>query len=583
MGREGKLSITGAEHEEYEFRAFVSGPIVEDRLAFNFGLRHYEYGGEYDNIGPGGGVVGQEETSGANATLHWTPTDNFSATLRGSYFQDDDGHPVNHIGIDSPDLNCFLTNFRGYYCGEIPGSDVVDLELDPANPYGIERETIRGNLELEWDVNDYTITSLTGYGKEDEDWLVDFAWETNEFFLWRGRTATINEVLEYKSQEVRVASPADSSIRWLAGVYLYDEESLDPVDLTTADVSNQAVFAQIEFDLGDQWVATLEGRVAEDEISSVNTAGLSFNETFDSFTPRASLTWKQSDDANVYLTVGKGTKPGGFNTSILGRSVPPDEQERLTDAGFLKVDEEEAWTYELGTKRSFADGRVDLTAAVFFIDWADQQLTTAEPYTDVNGLPDTLALIKNVGQTDVTGLELGVLARLSDELTFNFTYGYTNAELQEACDTEWGAFQGPDPIRCDQIQFPGAADAAGNITPNAPEHTAAMTLDYARPLQSGREFFLRGDVTYESTRYAQVFNLAETGSSTIVNLRGGLAADNWRLSLYVKNLTDDDTVDSIIRFIDFDTLFFGLRRAFQVHYPKGRQIGATFEYRFGQQ
>jgi outer membrane receptor protein involved in Fe transport len=577
---EGKVTVRGAEHEEYEARGFVSGPLIDNKLAFNFGARHYEYGGEYDNIGPGGGTVGQEQTDGVFGSLYYTPSDTFSLTFRANYFQDDDGHPVNHIGVDSPQLNCFLPNFRGYYCGEIPGSDVVDLELDPAFSFGIERETMRGNLELAWDVNDYTITSLTSYGKEDEDWLVDFAWETNEFFLWQGRTQTINEVIEYSSQEFRVASPADRKVRWLAGIYLYDEESRDPVGLTESEVQNQAAFAQVEVDLGEQWVASLEGRVGEDEITSLNTAGLTFSESFNNFTPRASLTWNQSEDANVYFTISKGTKPGGFNTGVLGASVPASEQARL--AGFFEIKEEEAWNYEIGTKRSFADGRINFTLAAFFIDWAEQQLTTAEPYTDVNGDPDTLSLIKNVGQTDVTGLELAVNARLTDELDLTFTYGYTNAELQSACDTEWGAFRGPDPTRCNQVEFPGAADAAGNITPNAPEHTAALTLDYIRPIRNGREFFLRSDLAYESTRYAQVFNLAETGASTVWNLRGGVSGENWRASLWVRNVTDDDTVDSIIRFIDFDTLFFGLRRAFQVAYPRGRQLGATFEYRFGQ-
>ncbi len=39
---EAKILATAADHDEFEARAFVSGPIIEDRLAFNIGVRHFE-------------------------------------------------------------------------------------------------------------------------------------------------------------------------------------------------------------------------------------------------------------------------------------------------------------------------------------------------------------------------------------------------------------------------------------------------------------------------------------------------------------------------------------------------------------
>lgn len=576
---EGKLTARLAEHEEYEIRTFVSGPIIEDTLAFNLGLRHYEYGGEYDNIGPGGTTLGQEDTDSVYGTLLWTPTDNFSAELSLTWFEDEDGHPVNDLAIDSPELNCFLPNFRGYFCGTVPNRGALDLEIDPTLDYGIERETFRSSLKLEYDWNDYTVTAVTATAKEDEDWLVDFGWETNEFFLWQGRTTTINEELEYNSTELRISSPGEGAFRWLAGFYFYDEESLDPVAIVSSEVENQALFAQVEFDFNDRWSLGLEARWAEDEITEFNSAGIELNDTFDSFTPRATLTWQQDDNGNIYFTMAKGTKPGDFNGGVFGADVPAAEQARL--APLLIVDEEEAWNYELGLKRTVMDGRVDLTAAVFYIDWSEQQLTSSEPFIDINGVPDTLAIIRNIGETEVTGMELGVFANVTDNLNMSLTWGWSDAEIKKNCDSEWGAFRGPDTLRCDQTTFPGAADTAGNRTPNAPEHTASLRANYTRPLANGVEWFIGGDFNYESTRYAQVFNLAETGDSKVVNLRTGFGGERWRATLWGKNLTDDDSVDSIIRFIDFDTLFFGLRRAFQAGYPRGRQVGINFDYRFG--
>ncbi len=582
---ESKVSTTLAEHDEYEFRAFVSGPIIQDKLAFNLGARHFQFGGDYTNIGPGGGRIADEQTDSIGGVLHFTPTEALSAILRLDYFEDDDGQTAGHVAIDGPDLNCFLSTPRGYYCGKIPGSKTVNLDLNNRNDYGQKRDTFRSNLEINWEVfGGYTVTSLSGYAEENQHGVTDGDSKANRNPARAGQWTEAEVDVEYKSTELRITSPADSPIRWLSGIYFYDQDSSDTFTFatgapsaTSGKVRNQAVFGSLEFDLGKQWTMSVEARYAEDKITSITGSGLVLNDTFDSFSPRAAVSWQPTDAGSVYFTVGKGTKPGAFNANVLGANVPPAERERL--GGFIAVDEEEAWTYELGTKYSLVKHRLDLTAAVFFIDWSGQQLTTAEPFTNTSNTLGSLSLIRNIGQTDITGFELGVLAQVTDQVDINLTYGYANAEIQKACDVEYGGFVGADPDRCDQTAFPGGADTAGNITPNAPEHTASLSAAYTRPVREDIDFFARGDVTYESTRYDQIYNLAETGSSTVVNLRTGVSWDSWRLTLWARNLTDDDTPDSVGRFLDFDSS--PLRRDFTAHYPRRRQIGATFEYLFG--
>lgn len=582
---ESKLSTTVAEHDEYEFRAFVSGPIINDKLAFNLGARRYAFGGDYRNIGPGGGTVGDEQTDSINGVLHFTPTDALSATLRLDYFEDDDGQTAGHVAIDGPDLNCFLDTPRGYYCGKVPGSKTVNLDLNNRDDYGQRRDTFRSSLEINWEVlGGYTITSLSGYAEENQVGVTDGDSKANRNPSRATQWTEANIDVKYKSTELRITSPGDSRLRWLAGVYLYDQKSSDVFTFasgapsaTAGKVENRAAFGGAEFDLSEQWTVSVEARYAEDEITSITSSGLVLNDTFDSFSPRMAVSWQPTDAGNVYFTVGKGSKPGAFNANVLGANVPPAERERL--AGFIAVDEEEAWTYELGTKYSLVRNRLDLTAAVFFIDWSGQQLTTAEPFTNTSDTIGSLSLIKNIGQTDITGFEFGVLAQVTDQVDVNLTYGYAKAEIKRACDVEYGGFVGADPSRCDQVAFPGGADTRGKITPNAPKHTGALTVGYTRPIRKDFEFFVRGDLTYESTRYDQIYNLAETGSSTVLNLRTGVSWDNWRVSLWSRNLTDDDTPNSISRFLDFDAL--PLRRNFTAHYPRRRQIGATFEYLFG--
>ena len=386
---------------------------------------------------------------------------------------------------------------------------------------------------------------------------------------------------DYWSQELRLTSNQDQRFRWLIGAYLYEADIIDPVDLVTDKTENTAVFGSIGYDFNDQWTATLELRWNRDEIEDSNSSGLTLDDTFEAVKPRFTLLYAHTDDVNYYGTISLGTKPGGFNAGVLSNNIPPSEQQRL--ANFISYDEEEAINYELGTKRTMLDGRMILNAAVFYIDWEEQQLTSAEPFTDINGDPDTTTLITNIGKTEIYGLEVSANTVINENWGLNVAYGYVHAEIKEQCDVEYGTFFGPDPAVCDQTRFPGGASVAGNRTPNSPEHNGSASLTYQVPVNFGDdvEFYGRLDYLYEGTRYAQVYNFAETGVNQIANIRLGYRSDRWDASLWMKNMFDDQNANSVIRIVDFDTLFFGLRRAFQANLPRGRQWGATFEYRFG--
>ncbi|PCI46180.1 MAG: hypothetical protein COB49_08920, partial [Alphaproteobacteria bacterium] len=41
---EGRLTARAASHNEFEFTARISGPLVEEKLGFSLSARHYEYG-----------------------------------------------------------------------------------------------------------------------------------------------------------------------------------------------------------------------------------------------------------------------------------------------------------------------------------------------------------------------------------------------------------------------------------------------------------------------------------------------------------------------------------------------------------
>ena len=587
---------TTAEHGQYEANISLGGALVEGLLLASVGLRYYEYGGEYTNAGPGGGDLGEEQSQAAMATLYFTPSDNFTAKLRVMASDDDDGLIAQQATITSQELNCFTETRRGYYCGKVPVPDFDAVQVDNLHipDPGIRQNTARANLELSFDLGGYQITSISAWSKQDEDWQQDNGSAVNRFFLWqlpddspfcasRGQplagcaTSYLGEDLTYRSQELRISSPVDRPLRWMLGAYLFNMHDWSYTgqptvrSITFDRVDNQAVFGSVEMDFNSQWTGTAELRWSEDDVTDVASNGAALQEDFTAVTPRVSLTYRQSDNGTLYGSISKGTKPGGFNSSVL--TAPDADKARL--ARFLSYEESEAWNYEVGAKYTFLGGRVNFTGALFFIQWDKQHLQNATVLS--NGRSTTLTT--NVGETEITGVEVGINAQLTDNLGMLLNYGLADAEIVVGCDFAHGELLGPDPQACDQNEFPGSASIVGKQTPNTPKHTGAITTTYRAALGGGMSWFLSGDITYESTRYAQVHNFAETGDTTKFNLRLGWEAERWRAWVWGRNLFENRSANSVIRFIDLDTFF--VRRAMLAHLPRGRQLGLSLEYRFG--
>lgn len=564
---EAQISARVATHDEYEFTARISGPLVEDKLGFSLSVRHYEFGGEYENTGPGGGKVGQEKSQSIAGALIFKPSDNFGAYLRVFYQKDDDGHTANAI-LPAAVNNCFLAT-GGYFCGEIEAPDSVALNLDIFDDPGLERDIFRTSLIMDWEQDSFRVSSISSYNKDQLNDQRD-----NDFLpiaALGGAFHVLSETeIKSYSQELRINSNNSGAFRWFVGGYYYFEQIDDLLEAPFSarpsviispieKVSNYAIFASVEYDLTDKLIATLEMRRNWDEISIEPTSAIQ-SQTFKSTTPRFALNYKVTPQASLYMTVAKGTKPGGFNGDLFGSRVPESERVRLAD--FLTFAEEKVWNYEIGAKTSLLDGKLNINVAGFFIDWTEQQLTTSFP---VIGHRRARPLIHNAGKTEIWGFEAELQARPNDYVKISASYGFANGIFKLFEDET-------------HERLTGDASVAGNRTPRAPKHTINLSSSFTYPINEGMDFFLRGDLNYKSSRFVQVHNLAIIGATTKVNIHTGLEWQDVRLSVFVKNLFDDDTPADITRF--FDASLRTLPRAFLITLPKSRQFGLSFNHAF---
>lgn len=131
-----------------------------------------------------------------------------------------------------------------------------------------------------------------------------------------------------------------------------------------------------------------EQRVTQDSYMNfgpamrIATCPLQTNEiAFTSTTPRLGAQYELSAGNNVYATLSKGFKIGGFNPDSCNNQYNP---EKLT-------------AYEIGIKNRLFDNILTLNASAFYYDYSDLQLS------QVVGL---IRLITNAAAAEVKGAEL---------------------------------------------------------------------------------------------------------------------------------------------------------------------------------
>ena len=645
---EGNAKLTVAEDGEHTASFSVDGPLGE-KVAAGITVRDYSYDGEWVNTVTNADI-GDESSKSVSLVVDTELTEQFHARLRVSKQEDDDG--TRPFFLQSAESNNCAPGYRSlafwaasgstntnqYFCGAIePGviglNDQADADGIPngvpgipttgflpsgvtffGNPYdtadgtafdGVERDLVFSNLIFDYETDGgYLLDGSVSYRSEDtktgsdsDHSSVSFTFfpGSESFFALSGRQDRTD-----RTYEVKLRSP-DSDFDWMVGLFYYKQEN-DGYDLTFtspevgvfdsfSSVSNRAYFAMFDYKFSDKLDGTLELRWADETkvVQEFATDGsIDFNNSgsWNNFTPRATLNYKYDDKTIIYGVYAEGVKPGGFNGAA-GASVGRDTYEQ-----------EESKTLEFGVKTQAFEG-IYATVSAYYNDVSALQLTT--PISNPSGALNSIAT--NQGEGEVMGMEIDISASFTDNLTGRFTYALADSEFTEGCDDfQWSLTSGGGLINPDtgsgndfSGEFGGTGgncSIAGNQFPLSSKHQASAFLEYTQEFSGDMEGFINMDVSYESKKYVQVHNRAYVPEATIMGARMGVRGENWTVSLFARNLTDEDSVVMATRWLAIPYFTFSSLnvapdgadksspRAFFGNPRRSRQIGAEFSYRF---
>ena len=645
-GVSGRLRVRGLESGEQEVNGSFGGELVDGVLAARVALRHYSFDGQWTNLVTGEDI-GQEETTSLNGQFRWTPNDAFSLTARVQTQDDDDGTRPFFLQ-SATENNCYpgyrslawlrtveSDNPNQYYCGEIvpgpiqlndgpdadgvpnvipgigPGSICGNIAclpfLPPLGPlYSLDQGTAFSGVQRDLDVfslsaryemgSGYSLTFQASNRSEESQTGSDSDHGPTNFFNGPEAFFALSNVSDYSERtfEARIESPREAVVRWSAGVFNYDFEQ-DVTDIvpggTTEDgtdnfVANVAVFGSLGWDMSERATATIELRYADEEKKQEDrdAAGMiefEGEQSFSSVAPRLTIDYQVNDSTLLYGIYSEGVKPGGLNAAV-GVSV-----------GRPTYEQEESTNLEGGIKTTLLDGRMQANIAVFASSLDKYQLTTpvASPTGALN------SVVTNQADGEVTGLEVDLLARLSEASRVGVTYALADSRFTSGCDEfQWtltsggGRFNG-DPATSLNPNGAGDCSVEGHQFPMGSRHQASAWIDWAQPFGAGREFFGNVNVSYESKRYTQLHQLSYTGAATLLGARIGIRGENWSAALVGRNLGNEDSAILATRWLQSPLIHrftlrsaapagadTGMPRAFFALPRRERQLGLEFTY-----
>lgn len=540
----GYAEATAQNYDGYKIAGGLTGPLVEDTLAFRIAASHNKRDGYVtDRLVPSRDIYDRNRSS-LRAQLLWQPTADVDVRLIVDGQHKDETCCAPDYSILGPTAAVFES------LGAVVEADPFAYKAQQTNDPEDQLDEWGASLETNWSIrDDLNLTWIAAY--RDADAYSNLDPDSSNIDVVQG--TDWDQENSFMSQEVRL-NGVSGRVDWLVGAYLYtDETSVDwrvtygadfgaYFNLLTGlpsvlfpegagdrsrnfhqDAKGWALFSHNIIELGENYDLVAGFRWSEDEkdaevrVDNFNihcglvpsipycaVADLDGSRTEAEPSGTIKLV-RNLDIGNIYIGYSRGYKAGGFNLD--------------RDAGntSFEFDPETVDAFEAGLKWSSSDRRLNISTDLFYSEFSDYQ---------INQFDGVAFTTTNAAKVKSTGMEVGLSWLPLSDLKLDGGVTWSNTEFDE------------HPV-LNNIGKP----LEGMRLPFSPEWAATGAVSYER--QIGR---FTGFGTINAS-YMGKHNIdtnlddeSNVGSHTVVNAKIGLTPDdaNWELSLWGRNLFEEE-------------------------------------------
>ena len=588
---------------------------ISDQFAFSTGGFYEHTGGFYQNSARNNERVDKGNAGGGRFRGIYLPKDNLKLDLNVSYeYSDQGGYPYFYTGITQEGVNKGKTEEREEMIGKIAYNDRSNYYRNLLNAgFNVEYQAknfilsavtgyqhLKDRMFLDQDFTEKNIFNLTQKQKlntiSEEIVLKSkpnrkWEWTTGIFGFYQtlntdgpvtfkedgvketieGNTNSIFENLGNKAPKMsmsvlnptlRVSGNFDTPI-WNGAIFhqstfnnLFTKGLSFTIglrlDYEKMSMKYNSASDPLNFDFNfamGPMVITAKDLVADAAYNG------KLSEDYVQLLPKFALQYEWRKGNNVYATVSKGYRSGGYNVQMFSDIITGQQAHSMVEAIKKSAEFEKystliegmigdkmpaipevkdattykpeySWNYEVGTHLTLWEGKLWADLAAFYMDTRDQQLSQFIG----SGLGRTTI---NAGKSNSYGAEASLRASLTNELSLNASYGYTYATFTDYIINEADK-DGNLTVK---------ADYNGKYVPFVPKHTLNIGGEYAITCSS-RSIFDR--VVFQANYNAagriywtELNDVSQSFYGTL-NWRANLEQGNAMISFWARNFLDKD-------------------------------------------
>ena len=589
------------DHGEQDVRVVLSGPLSES-FSGRIAILDRSLDGYVFNTVSGQDEQNEEEQV-IRASLSWDVSDDMTANLKvsRSTFDTAGRNMEVYNSIGAPDHISVLNGIPSTAVAS-PVEAGLNYSADN-NGHFSDNEVSDVTLTVDWDMDGFSLTSVTGFVEYEFDENCDCDFSGAAIF-----DAARQEEYEQFSQEFRFTSDLGGDFDYIGGLFFqstelnYKDQISLPSPTLIGDVLaglapslapfapgastdrsfNQegdlwAVFAQGTYTLTDEVRVTVGGRytsetkdadrtqqhkavaafggqyqpaVVADPISGAYNAlwGIFAIEPYQtivgklddsSFTPVVTVEWDANEDTMAYFTWTKGFKSGGFDARSNGH---PDAA--VNNAGNPISGNPITGSWEFDREEATS---IELGSKMTLADGA-AELNVAlymTEYSDlqVSQFDGTLGFnVTNAGEATVQGLEADGRWAVSDNVTLTGSAAYLDFNYDKFPNSQCYFGQVSD-----SADFAGLCDVSGERKEYTPELQANIGAAWMGEVGEGLILSASADLVYMDD-YIYASNLdprTMQKATTQVSARIAISDSegNWEVALLGRNLTDETVIN----------------------------------------